>query len=128
MVNVERLRTELEFITAHPKQWNQLIYVERTACGTVGCLAGNTVLHEGLQLRWYKSCGVWYAEEVAGNEEISIFDEAARILDIGILDAEMLFNGGADILDLWEAACRITGGQIEVPSDLPVSSDESTWV
>lgn len=49
-VDVERLRAELEFITANPEQWEQReIAVRKDNCGTACCVAGWTVIHAGYQ-------------------------------------------------------------------------------
>lgn len=73
-VNVERLLEELRFVTIFPEKWDQSLWfssgVDATdedtdkdapvsngvsACGSFGCLAGNTVAREGLDLAWYKA-------------------------------------------------------------------------
>lgn len=62
-VNVEKLHEELRFLTINPDKWNQGLWVkveqvERpgrpSACGSFGCLAGNTVVHEDMELLWYE--------------------------------------------------------------------------
>lgn len=70
-VNTARLLEELRFITIYPEKWDQQLWFVSgkadtedeltevpkapiSACGSFGCLAGNTVAREGLDLKWYK--------------------------------------------------------------------------
>jgi len=70
-VNTERLLEELRFITIFPEKWDQQLWfvsgkadteeelTEKpkspiSACGSFGCLAGNTVARDGHELAWYK--------------------------------------------------------------------------
>jgi len=72
-VNVKKLRSELRFLTINPDKWDQGLWVKveqeekpgrPSACGSFGCLAGNTVVHEDLELAWYKEVHtVWERDE-----------------------------------------------------------------
>lgn len=82
-VNTARLLEELRFITIYPEKWDQqlwfvtgnaLIEDELTeppktpisACGSFGCLAGNTVARDGLELKWYKEAFYNHNDQFAG--------------------------------------------------------------
>lgn len=121
MVNVERLRKELEFVTSHQDEWDQGIYAERTACGTTACLAGNTVLHDGLRLNWIEHLSGCYIADALETGEL-IHSAAARILGLDDDQAEDLFEGGMTLRRLWAYACQITKGEIDIPANLPLSS------
>lgn len=77
MVNNELLLQELRHATIHPEQHDQSTWAKYqgdrpSACGSVGCLAGNTVINEGLVLAWelshvvYRATGREYRRDSRG--------------------------------------------------------------
>lgn len=116
-IDVPLLRKELEFITAHPEHWNQDVWLEKhTECGTVGCLAGNTLLHTD-NVTCYsnvRSRDVFY--EPLG--EWSWTWEAKKVLGLTIQQADKLFYEHNTLYDLWRLANKYTDGEIEIPLDL----------
>lgn len=82
-VNTARLLEELRFITIYPEKWDQQLWFVSgkadtedeltetpnapiSACGSFGCLAGNTVAREGLDLKWYKEEFYNHNDQFAG--------------------------------------------------------------
>jgi hypothetical protein len=129
MIDVDRLRRELEFVTAHPDRWKQdAWYVLPTSstvetepgtdwtCGTTACLAGWTALHADLvpvSAPGHHPDGV-YVRDGDGHDWL-VDDAAVDLLRLGPDEAELLFDGGNTLRDLWEYARVFTGGRIEVP-------------
>jgi len=136
-VEVDRLRNELSYITTHPERWNQGDWVTAlndelkfapqppTACGTMGCLAGNAVVHADGDLHWEK--GEWYdyttgkykpywkTEFVTmpGAEDKEHIETAARdLLGLTSEQADYLFAAENDLDDLWRLAEIISDGKI----------------
>jgi hypothetical protein len=123
MIDVARLRKELEYITAHPEEWDQSTWGRRTtrSCGTVACLAGNTVLHADEEV-------VWELGRMIGvNDGQSIPERARELLGLNEVEAEDLFAGGNSLRMLWRMASRFTDGEIQVPEDLPEWADADPW-
>lgn len=136
-VDIDTLRDELTYITVFPEFWNQGDWVNPvnseigfastppTACGTMGCLAGNTVLHANGDLQWEK--GEWwdYATQtmkfywrteyvlMPSKTEKEHIEYAARDhLGLNNTQADSLFDGGNDLDDLWEKAYAVSDGKI----------------
>lgn len=135
MVNALLLRKELEHITAHPDEWNQSFWIARstrTACGTSGCLAGNTVLHAGWQVSTTTGKLVdvrdWPShtafDTVTRNHVTRCVKSAARH-ELGLTPAEtrVLFDAANQLIDLWVIAELITNGEVEVPQSVPNDRD-----
>src|SRR5919108_1047214 len=133
MIDVARLRKELEFVTDHPEHWDQESWLRAATCGTVGCLAGNAVLHAGYEphgaLRTYggatsyvrvpgdhpDALATGYAD---GRHIASVCDVARRLLGLDYQQASQLFYESNTLRTLWELAARFTDGEVEVPLDL----------
>lgn len=147
-IDVPQLRKELEYITAHRGQWKQNAWLETGACGTVGCLAGNTALNAGyLPVRGHTS--FVSRERVLPNEHglfglienddgttttgdgvlvESVRDVAARVLSLTYTQSAALFNGRNSLYDLWRLASLFTGGEIEVPPEVVREHEQRTSV
>lgn len=117
-IDVPLLRKELEYITAHREHWNQGTWLNAadTSCGTVGCLAGNTLLHTGnvecysvVETRkvYYTPIGQW-----------SWGWEAKKVLGLSICQADHLFYEHNTLHDLWRLANEYTSGEIEIPLEV----------
>lgn len=161
-LNVERLLEELRFITIHPDKHDQEVWVEAdvevppeidiydpfdqlprpSACGSFGCLAGNTAIHEpGVELDWYRSgyhrrdgkrIITWQADDVVGEfvtvvddwdgseyqEQKSISQKAREVLGLTKTQADKLFEGDNTLDKLWEWAEKISAGEITADKDL----------
>src|SRR5882762_7161389 len=127
---VERLQAVLDTITKDRSRWNQRVWLEKSsdsACGTVGCLAGNLVLQDP-QLQDI----VWHVDDVYSEVQHVVFpggieivrDAAARILldDYEALNSgddedtvEDLFNGHNRLEDLWCIGQLLAEGRLEIP-------------
>jgi len=157
MLNVSRLLEELRFVTIHPDKHNQELWAKAvteaqipegdawyeitpprpSACGSFGCLAGNTAVHEpGVELDWYeaetyrsdggRSIFVWQADYILnecvtvpdwdGNgkhkEPKSISEKARELLGLTPFQAHRLFDGDNTLDRLWELAEQFSGGEI----------------
>ena len=164
MLNVPRLLEELRFITIHPDRHNQSLWAEAetvvevpenqpaisveaprpSACGSFGCLAGNTAIHEpGVELDWYeqtyyrdgdKKIVAWQADNIL-NEYITVTDQwdgseyteaktisekARELLGLTYIQAELLFDGDNNLDQMWELAERFSGAEIS-------ASITNTW-
>jgi hypothetical protein len=127
MIDVARLRKELEHITAHPEEWDQTTWMYRTttnSCGTAGCLAGNTVLHAGEEVHWDSRGYAAYlkVKELhvqAGILPTSIAECARKLLGLDEVQAASMFDAMNSLNYLWQLASQYTNGEIKVPADLP---------
>lgn len=152
--NVALLRDELRYLTINPDKHNQGLwavaetsgetpdYAPRpSACGSFGCLAGNTAIHSGAELDWYKSAVirrngqpivVWQADDILDEyittedrdgqqyrEQKPIRVKAMELLDLTYCQAEKLFDGDNTQERLWQIAEEITAGEI--------TSDPEDW-
>lgn len=119
MINVELLRKNLEYVTAHRDQWDQSYWIQRTWCGTTACLAGTVVLNEGYrpvpETREQRDVGL--VTDSAGS--VDWVDNVARkLLGLDESQAYVLFSGTNSLHRLWELASSWTDGAIEVPVDV----------
>jgi len=154
-LNVALLLEELRFLTINPEQHEQGLWAEArtevplspedspyeveaprpSACGSFGCLAGNTLIHKDVELDWYeatyfrengKKIQVWQADNVL-NETVTVKDDwdgteyeepkpistkARELLDLTEQQADRLFDGDNTQERLWELAEQITAGEI----------------
>lgn len=126
MINVPRLRKELEFVTAHPQEWEQACWIGETSCGTVACLAGWTVLHAGYELHQENHSFVLVSDDDPagrravgrhddGTVVVSVRDVARELLRLDDREADRLFHPLNDLRELWLVASRLTDGELEVP-------------
>lgn len=114
MVDVPRLRKEIEFIKNHPEQHNQGVWV--ASCGTYGCLAGNTAIHAGYK-HYQNSQGYgtgiypssFFIVPVKDIEELGLSDVPVAMTDakdtsktVATIHAKELAQALLD-LDLYEA-------------------------
>ena len=129
MIDVPLLRKELEHITVHRDEWDQSTWLRpsrTTECGTVGCLAGNTVLHAG----WLPATtnGVVDLDVAStstqleyvtdGRRVLSVRDVATGELGLNRWQASLLFNGQNSLPALWIMANVLTDGEVDVPPPL----------
>ena len=158
MLNVERLLEELRFVTIYPDKHNQSVWAEAetevplpadadrdvmfvdgveaprpSACGSFGCLAGNTAIHEpGVELDWYeadyylndgKKVVAWRADYLLNETEASdwlgngrvpklIKSKARELLGLTQHQAGLLFDGDNTLDELWRLAEQFSGGEI----------------
>lgn len=106
MVNVPLLLEQLRFVTMNPEKHDQSFWARRSDCGTVACLAGNTVIRSGIRLGWNDRRS---ATVTVGGQAIR---EAAQDL-LGLSEDEANYLFYAPNLDgLWRAAGNITDWEI----------------
>jgi hypothetical protein len=110
-IQVDKLRADLEWITAHPDEWDQGVWARKTACGTACCLAGTAVVRSGIGLQW--------EGDQADYTEHGVLISTAAAQLYGLSDPEGLFAGENSLRRLWEIASELTRGVIQVPADLP---------
>jgi hypothetical protein len=143
-INTEKLLTQLRHLTIHPEkhdqsQWAKLV-VENgdttvkplpSACGSFGCLAGNTVLADGHELYWESAFigdegkAIWSADYLNEDGERGrfIMSAAKDILGLTEDQAEALFSSGNSRDDLWAYAIEFTEGEIGLGSYLTALRD-----
>lgn len=125
-----RLRDELTDITVHPEKHNQNVWAEApddngkpSACGTVGCLAGNAVINAGYQLEWYKTYTDddtlrWGTNRVldkeTGERGPAIKYVARDLFGLTGTQANRLFDSYHTVTDLWEMAIEYSYGIIRL--------------
>jgi hypothetical protein len=150
-INTRKLRTQLRNLTIHPEKhdqgtWAKVIVDENqidvkprpSACGSFGCLAGNTVLAEGHGLYWEGSFltdqdgtskAVWSADYIDedGERGAYIATAAREILGLDYEQASALFSGANSQADLWNLAIVFTEGDISLYDYLD-ARDESIRV
>lgn len=134
MLNVRKLHDELRYITIYPEKWDQGNWIRPesydhpelnennedtppTACGTVGCLAGNVALRAGWKPNWeFNSFShTWDINNVTSpitGGVGSVSGVARTELGLTHRQAETLFNGDNTLRGLWAIAERITCGEI----------------
>lgn len=124
-IDVPRLRKELEYVTNHPEHWRQNQWLKQTACGTVGCLAGNTVLHAGGEPLFGAGGArvdqATYARvELNGvtRNAVAVSTAARELLGLDRDQADVLFHPLNGLHRLWSLASRFTHGEIQVPPDV----------
>lgn len=121
-VDAVLLTKALEYITAHPEEWNQCCWVRyRPGCGTTACLAGTTVVLAGYDIDWTRGHQKHpNGTVVAGltTDGTAIEDRARMLLGLHPDAAEYLFHYyGDDLGALWRRAAVVSGGRVEVPSE-----------
>lgn len=134
------LRSALEHVTEHPREWIQNHYLARTSCGTMACLAGRIVLEAGapyqevdwVPVRDYDG-DLNELVPVPGMATATVIDVdgfptfvseiAADRIGVPYRQAEHLFAASNSLRTLWELAAEYSGGLIEVPEDLPEWAD-----
>lgn len=119
VVDVARLRKELEFITAHRERWDQRTWLQRTVCGTVGCLAGNAVLNAGYVPMFHieeSDATGWVVN--AESQQCSVREAARRLFGLTPEQSEKLFSPFNSLRGLWLIAEQLTDGEIQVPPEL----------
>ncbi len=112
MIDVPLLRKELQFVTDHQDRWRQRVWLAERSCGTVGCLAGNTLLHAGQVSTAVNDEGV---VEYYPSTSDYWRDAAATVLGLDEEQAHRLFSGSNTLHDLWCRAREFTDGEIEIP-------------
>lgn len=110
-VNVPLLRKILDHITAHPEEHDQEVWAERTACGTVMCLAGHAAVMTGHTIAYERRAnGDWMVRYCTNGEQIE--DVARDALGLTYLQAAKLFDSQNSRDTLWDLAETFTDGQI----------------
>lgn len=140
MINVDRLRAELEFVTANPDRWRQGVWLDTSeveasdaepgrdwTCGTTACLAGWAALHHGYvpHVVRYDDGDVEVADDFVSDPDGKVRyvrDAACEVLSLPVRAARYLFDAANSLRDLWEYARVLTRGAIEVPPAVAATS------
>lgn len=123
MINIPLLRKTLEYITAHPDEWEQGVWGKRVwqgnVCRTSHCLAGHAVVLNGDELSWTlnRYNGVRFA--CLNDAPMSIRDRAQELLGLTYYQAGQLFESANSLRKLWTLAGEFTNGEIEAPEIIP---------
>lgn len=128
MVNVPLLQKALDYITAHPKEWDQTEWFRRVVrddgktCGTTCCLAGTVALLEGWEPVWKTGFAYvhvpapWTVSCTKDNFTSDARSVTIVTLELSDYQADRLFHQGNTLFDLWYYASSITAGEIVVPA------------
>lgn len=123
MINIPLLRKTLEYITAHPAEWNQGVWGSRVydgdVCRTSHCLAGHAVVLNGDELSWTRNHYNGVRLAFIDAPDVSIRDRAQELLGLTYYQAGQLFESGNSLRKLWALAGEFTNGEIEAPETLP---------
>lgn len=117
-IDVPRLRKVLEYLTEHPEEHDQGIWIASpyyTGCGTTACVAGHVVLADG----WAPDYRIAYPEYcVKDGKTRRIAHVAEALLGLRPEQAAQLFWATNELADLWRMAEEFTDGTIQVPPGL----------
>lgn len=141
MVHAERLRAALEYIVAHPEEWNQTNWVTRTDCGAAGCLAGvvavkimgaQSVLHsagvDSTDMLEFDSIKNFDFTAGYVESEVSHVSDFARLaLGLSHAQSDELFESDNTLHDLYWYANDYTNGEIEIPEDIAQQPRSACW-
>jgi hypothetical protein len=141
-----RLRSALEYVTEHPREWVQDHYLARTPCGTMACLAGRIVLRAGYRVVDWSPVfryvededdvvsvpdteqGYSVMRDGDGEDVVKVSKAAAELIGLEQWSqADNLFAASNSLRTLWELAETYSDGLIEVPEDLPEWADLSVF-
>lgn len=118
MIDVSKLRKVLQFIDDNPELHDQSEILKKTTdCGTIGCLAGHTVMMFGdYHVLWCRvsDSGLLRAAEVLrlDGRKAGILDEAQRILGLSEEQADRLFDSDITFAEMWNLADKWTDGEV----------------
>lgn len=118
MIDVNKLRTVLRHIDDNPDLHDQSEILKKgTDCGTIGCLAGHTImLFTNHQILWCANNAgtTWRAAEVITPEgrKTGILEEAQYILGLSGEQADRLFDPDISFSEMWWLANIWTDGKI----------------
>lgn len=126
-MDVERLQRALDYVTAHPEEWDQSVWAKRKSgdveidCGTACCLAGRVVANEGYQflLPHHPYSETWecvHPDDPEPREISQLADQLLGFSDRYGQDDHDLYASSNTLRDLWWLADQYSGGRIRVPS------------
>jgi len=112
--DIARIRRVMKQIEAEPETLYMGTYAQQLpGCRTTFCLAGHTVVDEGLQLHWNNGYdGVAYASDLVDGREVHAV--AAELLGFDIYEAAKVFysTGVMTPAQLWEVIEAATDGAV----------------
>ena len=108
-IDVALLRKTLEYADAHPEGIRLDVWAERTSCGTTACIAGTAAILAGHEIDWDTMSWRRQAYLTVAGEHIA--DVACKELGLTETQENQLFYCKT-LDDVWEAAERITDGEI----------------
>ncbi len=116
MPNTDLLNRTLNYIEAHPSEWNQDQWAARSSCGTVYCFAGTAAVLSGQPLAWrdsYQDDFPEIATNVIDEGEVgdSIFTAARELLELSADQADRLFDPQNKLADLRRLVAQFTAGE-----------------
>lgn len=130
MFQAQRLVRELTDITVHPEKHDQTAWARstaqdptKTACGTVGCLAGNAVINAGHKLHWehvgwgdHPEWVAHYIEPEQKGQPVTrlIREEARDLFGLTSDEAESLFDQDNTVPNMWSQAIEFADGYIDM--------------
>lgn len=123
-VNVPLLRKVLEYVSEHPEEWYQNVWVQKLRCGTAGCIAYHAVATLGYNPIFDNDEFIGRVEAPDGHAVV-ISDAAADVLGLDEMRSEKLFDACNDLADLWMLAAEFTDGEIAVPEEFQDATEAS---
>ena len=110
-INIPLLRKTLEYAAAHHEEVDLTVWANRTACGTVACVAGWAAILAGHDIDWDTTAPLSGSVYLTTNGD-HIAEIAAQELGLTEEQENQLFYC-ASLDAVWEAAERLTNGEIQ---------------
>lgn len=156
MANAIALKSALDHITAHPEEWDQEKWAEKTACGTSCCLAGHAAIQAGYELDWTdeerivwdlkteteKVVTYWSACRIKPHGDYPDFvgynvngepsgpfieDVANDALDLTNGEGDLMYSPSNRLWDLWDKAKQFTDGEIGEVPEVVMEAEKKYW-
>lgn len=112
--DIPRIRRVMKQIATEPETLHMGSYARQLpGCRTAFCLAGHTVVDEGLELDWdVTRDGTRYATELVDGREV--YEVAAELLGFDDVEAGRIFysTGVTTPKQLWDVIERATYGEV----------------
>lgn len=125
MPNTKLLKRTLNYIEAHPDEWDQKHWASWTQCGTAYCFAGWTVAlaHPGASPDFSEGAspdGETTGYVVVDGESVDIEEFATELLDLSGEQADALFCATNSLDELRRQVAELTAA--EPPLDAPAGA------
>lgn len=121
MPNTDLLNRTLNYIEAHPGEWDQNQWAARNSCGTVYCFAGTAVMLSELPIEWrdsyqdhdyYGEIASYIASDAPAPYADRFISTAAReLLELSEAQSDRLFDPVNKLADLRRLVAELTAAE-----------------
>jgi hypothetical protein len=113
MADLFEIQNIIDYIEAHPEEWDQTEWIAPTDCGTAYCVAGHAIARsDRFTFIRRRSDGASYVRDNQTGANLPIFDVAQRLLGLTWYQADRLFDSANSLDDLKHIAKGIANGEI----------------